>query len=319
MRSRNLFWTGLLILLSTATLAGETKVRVVQCPDSAAGNDHYTGNRAPLLPSWFIALPPGSVQPRGWLHKQLRLQADGFHGHLDEISRYLRKEGNAWLDPQGRGHHGWEELPYWLKGYGNLAYILGDEAMIAEAKVWINGAINSQQEDGWFGPDRSRAGAATSLQGRDDLWPNMIMLFCLQDYYGFSGDQRVPALMTRYFRYLHENVPPDKLLNGYWPVMRGGDLLYSVYWLYNRNGNAWLLDVAEKVHADTARWDEDVIDWHNVNFAQGFGEPATYYLQSHDPKDLEAAYRNLRKMRGIYGQIPGGMYGADERARPGYR
>ena len=313
---------GLLFLIAataaTVASADETTLRVVDRPDPAGGNDHYTGNRAPLLPSRLIALPPGAVTPGGWLHKQLRLQADGFHGHLGEISQYLRKKGNAWLDAEGRGNHGWEELPYWLKGYGNLAYILGDEVMIREAKVWIEGAIGSQQADGWFGPDRSRRGAATPLEGRDDLWPNMIMLFCLQDYYAFSGDERVPRLMTRYFRYLHDNVPADKLLNGYWPVMRGGDLLYSVYWLYNRTGDEWLLDFAKKVHADTARWDKDVIDWHNVNFAQAFGQPATYYLQSHDPADLQAAYRNFWKMREIYGQVPGGMFGADENARPGY-
>ena len=101
-------------------------------------------------------------------------------------------------------------------------------------------------------------------------------------------------------------------------MIRGGDLLSSVYWLYNRTGDAWLLELGKKVHADTARWDEDVIDWHNVNIAQAFGEPGTYYMQSGDPKDLEAAYRNFRKIREMYGQVPGGMYGGDENARPGY-
>ncbi|MCX6997021.1 MAG: glycoside hydrolase family 127 protein [Kiritimatiellaeota bacterium] len=318
MSYRKSFPAALLCSLSSMVWAGGADIRIGDRPDPATGNEHYTGNRAPLLPSRFIALPPGAIEPRGWLHQQLRLQADGFHGHLKEISQYLRKENNAWLDPQGRGSHGWEELPYWLKGYGNLAYILGDQAMIAEAKSWIEGVMGSQQPDGWFGPDHSRAGAASRLEGRDDLWPNMIMLFCLQDYYGFTGDARVPVMLTRYFRYLHEQIPPDRLLNGYWPVMRGGDLLHGIYWLYNRTGDAWLLDLAKKVHADTARWDQDIIDWHNVNFAQGFREPATYYLQSQSPKDLDATYRLFRKMRQLYGQVPGGMFGADERARPGY-
>ena len=30
--------------------------------------------------------------------------------------------------------------------------MLGDEKMIKEAKIWIQGAIGSQREDGWFGP-----------------------------------------------------------------------------------------------------------------------------------------------------------------------
>lgn len=304
--------------LTEFVFADHADIQVVERPTIEIGNDYYIGNRSPLEPSMFIVLPPGAVKPQGWLNKQLWLQAEGFHGRLAEISPYLRKNGNAWLDENGRGSHGWEEVPYWLKGYGNLAYILGDESMIAEAKTWIEGAIKSQQDDGWFGPDYSKPDSDDSLKGRDDLWPNMIMLFCLQDYYDFSGDTRVPAMMTRYFRYLHEKVPPDRLLNGYWPVMRGGDLLYSVYWLYNRTGDSWLLDLAKKVHADTARWDEKIVDWHNVNFAQGFGEPATYYLQSHNKKDLDAAYRNFHEIRKLFGQVPGGMFGADENARKGY-
>jgi hypothetical protein len=43
----------------------------------------------------------------------------------------------------------------------------------------------------------------------------MIMLFCLQDYYDFTGDNRVIEMMTRYLRYLNTEVPADKLLNGY--------------------------------------------------------------------------------------------------------
>lgn len=132
----------------------------------------------------------------------LKLQVAGFHGHLLEISSFLEKENNAWLDPEGKGEHGWEGLPYWLKGYSNCAYVLGDNEMIEEVKTWLNAMINSQQEDGWFGPGHERGGAATRLKGRADLWPNMIMLFNLQNYYKYSRDERVIKLMKDYFKYL---------------------------------------------------------------------------------------------------------------------
>jgi hypothetical protein len=105
---------------------------------------------------------------------------------------------------------------------------------------------------------------------------------------------------------------------GYWPKIRGGDLLYSVYWLYNRTGDKFLLELAEKVHRNTAEWEKDVINWHNVNMAQGFGEPATFYIQSKNPSHLQAAERNWQKMRDMYGQVPGGMFGGDENCREGY-
>ena len=74
--------------------------------------------------------------------------------------------------------------------------------------VWLNAAINSQQEDGWFGPGHERGGATTRLKGRADLWPNMIMLFNLQNYYEYSGDKRVIKLMKDYFKYL-QTYPED--------------------------------------------------------------------------------------------------------------
>ncbi len=298
-------------------LAAHADVRFVECPATAPANTHYVGNREPLLASPLVKLPPGAVVPTGWLHEQLQRQADGFHGHLTEISRWLTKPGNAWLSPAGEGQHGWEEPPYWLKGFSNCAYVLGDERMLAETKIWIEGALASQKPDGWFGPDKGRRGQATRLEGREDLWPNMIMLFCLQDYNEYSGDARVIDLMTAYMKYLLA-VPEDRFLVGYWPRMRGGDLLYSVYWLYNRTGDAFLLDLAKKVHRHTAEWEKGVINWHNVNMAQGFGEPGTFYMQSKDPAHLFAAERNWQTMRREYGQVPGGMFGGDENCRPGY-
>jgi DUF1680 family protein len=299
------------------SLLARGRIEAVEKPNTELKNDFYVGNRPPLLPSPFIKLPIGAIEPHGWVRKQLELQADGFHGHLTEISRFLKKEGNAWLSPTGEGTHGWEEPPYWLKGFSNCGYVLGNRQMIEESKIWIESALRSQKEDGWFGPDKGRKGAATRLQGREDLWPNMIMLFCLQNYYEFTGDKRVIELMTNYMRYL-STVPEERFLVGYWPRMRGGDLLYSVYWLYNRTGDQFLLDLARKVHRRTAEWEKDVINWHNVNMSQGFGEPATFYVQSKDPNHLWAAERNWRKIRDMYGQVPGGMFAGDENCRPGF-
>jgi len=311
----------IILIFSLAGLAfsGDTNIRVVDKPDTEVANDFYVGNRAPLTPSPLIKLPVGAIEPAGWVRRQLELQADGFHGHLTEISQFLKKEGNAWLSPAGEGDHGWEEPAYWLKGFSNCGYILSDERMIKESKIWIEAALASQKEDGWFGPDKGRKGAATGLQGREDLWPNMIMLFCLQDYYDFTGgkDKRVIELMTKYMKYLM-TVPEDRFLVGYWPKMRGGDLLYSVYWLYNRTGDKFLLELAEKVHHHTAEWEKDVINWHNVNMSQGFGEAGTFYMQSKNPSHLQAAERNWQKIRDMYGQVPGGMFGGDENCRPGY-
>ena len=299
-----------------AHCAAETtppKTAVVDRPNTKLTNDFYVGNRPPLLPSPFIKLPIGAVRPRGWVRKQLELQADGFVGHLTEISRFLRKKNHAWLSPKGKGHSPWEELPYWLKGFGDTGYLLGDKRIIKEARVWIDAAIASRREDGHFGP----RGNATRSRGRPDLWPNMIMLFALQSYYEYSGDKRVPELMSKYFRW-ETTIPEKDLLVPYWQKQRAADNLFSIYWLYNRTGEKFLLELAPKIHRNTANWTDDIPNWHNVNMSQAFGGPATYYMQSKDPKHLEAAERNYRKMRDMYGQVPGGMFGGDENCRRGF-
>ncbi len=80
------------------------------------------------------------------------------------------------------------------------------------------------------------------------------------------------------------------------------------------------MDLADKIHRNTANWrqKDDLPNWHNVNVAQCFREPATYYLKSQSSEDLNATYANFHFVRQVFGQVPGGMFGADENARPGY-
>jgi len=298
--------------LSAATLHAGTEV--VDRPDASKTNGNYIGNRAPLLPSQLIGLPVGSVEPGGWLREILNRQRDGLTGHLGEISAWLQKEDNAWLSKDGKGKYGWEELPYWFKGYIELAYIYKDPKMLAEVRTWIEGVIASQRPDGDFGPDER-----FKDDGSRDYWANMVMLHCLESYFDQSKDARVLELMTNYFKY-QLTVPDGMMLTHYWQKMRGGDNIQPIHWLYNRTGDPELLRLAEKIHRCTADWTMpgDLPNWHNVNIAECFREPAQFYLQSHREKDLLAAYHNHAEIRKRFGQVPGGMFGGDENCRPGY-
>ena len=289
------------------------QARVVDVPATSTTNQLCPGNRLPLAPSPLLKLPLGSISPKGWLRHQLELEARGMTGHLPEISKWCKFEGNAWADPRGRGHSGWEELPYWLKGYGDLGYVLGDETIIKSARKWIDAVLASQQPDGYFGPLANKTG----LQGQPDLWPHMVMLNVLQSFYEFSGDSRVLPFMLNYFRWLKAQ-PPETFGRGYWPKIRFGDTVESAHWLYNRTGEGWVLEVARSIHENMARWDSGVINWHNVNIAQGFREPGVYYVQAHDAKLLAAAERNYDTVMGLYGQFPGGGFAGDENCRPGF-
>ena len=292
-------------------------VRFVDLPPESGANDFYVGNRRPLIANPLLALPIGSIEPRGWIRTQLQLMADGFSGNLTEVSQWCNINGNAWVSPVGRGEHGWEEVPYWLRGFTALGYILEDQRIIDESRKWIEGVIEGQGKDGFFGPRANLEEAAVSHTTDNDLWPNMIMLYVLRTYYDATGDSRVLSLMKRYFKW-QTTVPLNVFVQGTWQHWRGGDNLDSIYWLYNRTGESWLLDLARINHEQTADWTAEIPTWHGVNLAQGFREPAQYFQQSHDLRHLRAAIRDYDTFMGIYGQVPGGLFGADENARPGF-
>ena len=82
----------------------------------------------------FVKLPVGSVKPEGWLLEYFNRQ-EVLTGDLGKISAWLDKTDNAWLSKSGEGKLGWEEVPYWLKGYANIGYITEDKEMIDEARI----------------------------------------------------------------------------------------------------------------------------------------------------------------------------------------
>lgn len=288
-------------------------VRSANAPPKDLSNKHYVSNRAPLAPSPFVKLPIGNITPNGWLRETLELEAQGMHGQLAQISRWCKFEGNAWASPDGRGHSPWEELPYWLKGYGDLGYVLKDEEIKAETKKWIDAILSSQREDGWFGPRE----LLTREKGKPDVWPPMPALNALQSWHEATGDDRVIPFLTRYFKWQMSVPEPDFVL-GDWAPLRTGDNIESVYWLYNRTGDKFLLDLASKLHRRSANWLAGIPTTHGVNITQGFREPAEYWMQARDEKFLKATYRNYDQIMRRFGQMPGGMFVADENSRPGF-
>lgn len=302
---------GAFLLIAGACSSGISKdAQVVDRIPTEEKNVNYVSNRAPMMPQQFIKLPTGSIKPDGWLLTQLQLQKDGLNGHLGEISAWLQKEDNAWLKAGGKW--GWEEVPYWLRGYAGVAYLFEDKAMLDEAKIWIESILKSQRENGNFGP-------SAETKGTQDFWPNMIALWILQSYHEYTGDARVIDFMTRYFHF-QLTVPDELFMRKSWQHYRGGDNLWSVAWLYNRTGDAKLLELADKIHRNTANWTKatELPTWHNVNVAQGCREPATYYLFTGDSNMMKASYNVQSLVRRTFGQVPGGMFGADENARIGF-
>lgn len=275
----------------------------------AAAVAGYVTNRAPLHADAFLRLPPGSTRPAGWIATQLANQLTGINGRMTEISHFLSYDDTGWIHPDRAG---WEEVPYWLKGFSSLGFVTGDSRVQTETTRWINGVLATQASDGYFGPAAQR----TSLNGSPDFWPHMPMLHALRSYQEFTGDGRIVPFFTRFFQFVNAQGP--SAFNQSWGSQRWADTLEVVFWTYNRTGDAFLLDLARKIHANSADYVDNLPSLHNVNLAQGFRELAVYSVLSGDASHRQASYHDYTSIMNQYGQFAGGGFAGDENARPGF-
>ena len=295
---------------------------LVNVPSGSKPIDHTVANRAPLLPSPMAKLPLGSVKPRGWIRHQLDLMADGMVGRLQELSQFIADD-NGWL---GTEKDGWEEQPYWFRGFHDLGVLTGDPRILAESDRWIEAIIASRQEDGYFGPSAMRRVVGENGEVVCDLWGHMVMIDALRSRWEVTRDQRIIDLLIAFFRFCSELpegefVPASIADFGSWRPfiqwVRAGDMLPHIYWLYGITGEGWLLDVARRFHEHVSPPDSEWLCHHVVNFTQRFREPGNYYAQSRDPNNLVETERWYDMHMATWGQQPGGVFGADENIRPG--
>ncbi|WP_399893101.1 RICIN domain-containing protein [Streptomyces sp. BBFR51] len=262
-----------------------------------------------LAPDAFTRLAPGSVTARGWLAGQLRLQLDGLCGRYAERSHFLDFATTGWVHPD-RG--AWEELPYWLRGYVPLAVVTRDREALEQSRRWIDAILATRQDDGFFGPRALR----TSLNGGPDFWPFLPLLQALRTWEEYAGDQRIVPLFTGFLRFM--NAQGKGAFDSSWVSLRWGDGIDLALWLHRRTGEAFLLDLVEKMHAWGADWTGPLPSPHNVNIAQGFREPAQYAQLSGSAADTRATYDTYEQVMAGYGQFPGGGLAGDENIRPGF-
>ncbi|GAA5036265.1 beta-L-arabinofuranosidase domain-containing protein [Actinopolymorpha pittospori] len=287
-----------------------------------------------LHPNALRALPLGQIRPAGWLAGQLRLQADGMAGHLDEIWPDVGE--SAWI---GGSAEGWEGGPYWLDGVTPLAFLLEDPALLAKVERWVSYILDHQADDGWLGPRRTGTGSEPDVDPDLDVWPRMVVLKALLQYHSATGDDRSVKASLRLVRILR-NVLERRPLRD-WGRMRWADLVWSVHQLYDLTRERWLLEVADTVRAQGYDWSayadhlpfpEKVPDatlreyqrqaggvWmndvmmatHGVNVAMGVKMPAVWWRQAGDDRLVTLVERMLDQLDTHHGQASG-LFGADE-------
>ncbi len=246
-------------------------------------------NRIPLLATPYIPLPLGSVRPQGWLLKQCQLQRDGLTGNAETIYAGDLGTNSAWLGGTGEN---WERGPYYYKGLISLAYTLNDAALKQKAQKWMDWLLDHQWSDGYLGPSAN-----------NDWWPRMVATYALKDYYEATADARVPIVLSNYFHFMLANLPARPLAD--WGKARAGDEMAVALWLYNRNGDAYLLSLVNLLRQQAYDWPgiftsnnfvlygTDFQPKHNVNTEQALKMPVVYYQLSRQPSDRNALFLGL--------------------------
>ena len=269
-------------------------------------------NSNPLLNKVLEPFPLGSIRPAGWLLKQLRIQADGLTGHLDEFWPDIADSG--WIGGKGEG---WERGPYWLDGLVPLAFLLDDTRLKEKVHRWMDYILNHQHEDGWLGPIQD------STYGYPyDPWPVFVLLKAMTQYQEATGNPHVIPAMERFLRRLQALIEQKPLAS--WAMLRSSELVLSIYWLYERTKEDWLLSLVKRVQEQSFDWRSHYEDFqykerqehwkfqsHVVNSAMSIKQPGLRYRLSQDEDDREAAARVIETLDTYHGQATG-IFTGDE-------
>ncbi len=304
------------VAASAAAPTGAGAVRSAE-PQGGAGSvpastgRETTGLGAPA----FRPLPLCAVRPRGWLLRQLRIQANGLSGHLDEFWPDVGK--SQWF---GGTAEGWERAPYWLDGAIPLAWLLDDGPLKTRISGYVDFIVSHQRGDGWYGPYPDDA-----VTKRYDLWAILLANKMLVQFHEATGDARVLEAVMRSLRALLSGLDRTPLYN--WGKFRWFEGLIPAFYAYERTHEGWLLDLARKLRAQgvdfqslfatddlaTATPRRGLWKWtkHVVNTAMATKAAALSWRLDQQVADRRFARSMIEFLDRHHGQVTG-MFAGDE-------
>jgi uncharacterized protein len=300
-----------------ANLTAGAATLVVSPATSAAAPSptSQTSAAAGLAEPAFRPLPLGAITPLGWLQRQLRLQADGLSGHLDEFWPDVGQ--SQWF---GGRAEGWERAPYWLDGVIPLAWLLNDAPLKSRIEHYINHIVASQRPDGWYAPYPADASAKAY-----DLWAILLANKVLVQYHDATRDDAVLQAVLRNLRATLDTLDRTPLFG--WGRFRYFEGLISAYYAFEQTGQPWLLDLARKLHdqgfdyrayyagpditAPTPRRGLWTWQKHVVNTGMALKAPALGWRLTRQSDDLAFPARMLDILDRYHG-LPTGMFTGDE-------
>ena len=201
---------------------------------TSPGKANYERPFEPPTRSVLIPLPPGAVEPRGWLRDWCITARDGYTGHMDDVDIAFRQ---AWAsDYKMTGTHltSWAEGAwpyegggYWFEGLAKLGFILHDDALLRQAKSRFDPVVNNLSPNGvlflwWI--DRNKPEELKAAEGRGSadaewpMWANGLFGRAMAGYYAGSGDPRVLNTLEKVYSSNREWLGLGWSMSNPWPA-----------------------------------------------------------------------------------------------------
>ncbi|OGV71078.1 MAG: hypothetical protein A2283_21470 [Lentisphaerae bacterium RIFOXYA12_FULL_48_11] len=179
---------------------------ILQLSTGGAENKQNTVNYArpfepPTHPA-FIPLPPGTIEPSGWLRDWCLAARDGYTGHMDDIHDEFKRAWAADHTMTGerlnwpKGGWPYEGGGYWFDGLAKLGYLLHDDALIQQAKQRFDVVVNHMNTNSilflwWLNKNNPDDIKGAEVSGGWPFWACGLMGRSLCGYYSGSGDRRI--------------------------------------------------------------------------------------------------------------------------------
>jgi uncharacterized protein len=177
---------------------------------AGTGTVNYARPFEPAVRPAFLPLPPGAVEPAGWLRDWAQSAREGITGHLDEWHPTFADgwKGIPIKAPGGNADGtGWpiEQSAYWLDGALRLGLVLHDEAFILQK-------IRARLDPVVAGVNKADAGTSFIYWRKGyqpqgfDSWAHSQMGRALVALYQGTGDKRVLDALVKVYAAYPENM-----------------------------------------------------------------------------------------------------------------
>lgn len=203
---------------------------------SSTGNTNYRRPFEPPMRPVFIPLPPGAIEPEGWLRDWCLTVKDGYTARMDDVDVAFRQ---AWstdykiaderISLWETGGWPYEGGGYWFDGLSKMGFILHDKALIEQAKKKLDVVVDNMNDHSiafmwWL--DKNKPEDLKIVEGRGlrepetPMWYNGLMGRVMAGYYAATGDDRILKTMETAYSGSRDWVGLGVAMSNPWPAFQ---------------------------------------------------------------------------------------------------